>query len=43
MLLTADQHDTNGKDLFAVRIRRYVAKTDTGQTAERKVERSDVL
>jgi len=41
--LTANQHDTNGEDLLTVRIRRYVAKTDTCQTAKRKVERGDIL
>ena len=42
-LLTSNEHDADGEDLFRVGVGRHVAEADRRQTAEREVERRDVL
>ena len=43
VLLTSDEHDADGEDLLGVGVGRDVAEADARETAERKVERRDVL
>lgn len=41
-ILTADQHDADGENLFPVRVGRDVAEAHRGQAAEREVQGGDV-
>lgn len=41
--LTANEHDTDGEDLFRVGVGRDIAKAHAGEAAEGEVERCDVL
>ena len=43
VLLTSDEHDADGEDLLGVGVGRDVAEADARETAEREVERRDVL
>lgn len=42
-LLTSNEHDTDGEDLFRVGVWGYISKTNTGQTAEGEVQSGHVL
>lgn len=43
IVLTSNKHDDDGEDLLHVGIRRYVSKSDTGETGEGEVEGGHVL
>lgn len=40
--LTTHEHDADGEDFLGVCVGAHVAKTDTGETTEREVERGDI-
>lgn len=43
LILTANEHDTDGEDLLWVGIWWYVSKAHTGQTAECEIQRCHIL
>ena len=43
IILTADQHDTDGKDLLWIGVWRNISKAHAGQTAEGEVKCRDIL